>query len=204
MRFRHSVMVFLVLLSFGLTRFVWSQLTYTVPVVDKSDPGSPLKISGTASFTELTVSNSVRSSNSFRVDARNLSEKGVLLLRAYFDEAGPHGGRTQQVIQIDHFFWGQIGPGESFVLARKRPEGRASACCVLHWYPPTNPKPKCVCNMCSSQTVQLLVMRRRRRTSSAPGRRSSTHCGDWTAPITVKVFWRCWQRRSDLTMRIGS
>jgi hypothetical protein len=132
-------MGFPVVLSFGLTRFAWSQLTYTVPVVDKSDPGSPLKISGTASFTELIVSNSVRSSHSFRVGARNLSEKGILLLHA-FDEAGPHGGGTRQVIQIDHFFWGQIGPGDSFVLARKRPEGQTSACCVTPLVPADEPK----------------------------------------------------------------
>jgi hypothetical protein len=140
MRFRHSVVGFLVVLSFGLSGSAWSQLTYTVPVVDKSDPGNPLEISGTASFTELIVSNSVRSSSSFRVDARNLSEKGILLLRAYFDEAGPHGGGTRQVIQIDHFFWGYIAPGDSLVLARKRPGGRTSACCVTPLVPANQPK----------------------------------------------------------------
>src|SRR5712692_12012413 len=51
MRFRQFVVGFLAVLSFCLTRSAWSQLTYTIPVVDKSDPGSPLKISGTASFT---------------------------------------------------------------------------------------------------------------------------------------------------------
>ena len=65
MRFRRFiVMGFLAVLSFCLTRSAWSQLTYTVRVVDKSDSRSPLKISGTASFTELIVANSVKSSMS--------------------------------------------------------------------------------------------------------------------------------------------
>ena len=97
MRFRHFVVGFLAVLSFCLTRSAWSQLTYTVLVVDKSDLGSPLKISGTASFTELIVANSVKSSSSFKVDARNVCEKAIILVLAYFDEAGPHGGGTHQV-----------------------------------------------------------------------------------------------------------
>ena len=40
MRFRHFVVGFLAVLSFCLTRSAWSQLTYTVPVVDKSDLGA--------------------------------------------------------------------------------------------------------------------------------------------------------------------
>jgi hypothetical protein len=67
MRFRHFVVGFLAVLSFCFTRSAWPQLTYTVPVVDKSDSGSPLKISGTASFTELIVANSVKSSSSFHL-----------------------------------------------------------------------------------------------------------------------------------------
>jgi hypothetical protein len=124
MRF-HSVI--LVPLCFTLS--AWSQLTYTVPVVDKSDPGSPLAISGTASFTELISANSVASSGNFRIEARNVSGKSIILLLAYFDEAGPHGWGTHHVIQIDHFFWGEITPGESLVLARG-PSRRQTS--VLH------------------------------------------------------------------------
>jgi hypothetical protein len=127
MRFRQFVVPFLALLSLCLTRSAWPQLTYTIPVVDKSDSRSPLKISGTASFTELMVANSVKSSSSFKVDARNRGDKAIILVLAHFEKTGPHGVGTHQVIQRDHFFWGNIGPGELLVLARSRPGRRPLA-----------------------------------------------------------------------------
>ena len=135
MRFRHFVVKLLVVLSFGLTRSAWSQLTYTISVVDKSEPGSPLQITGTASFTEVINVNSARLCSSYRVDARNVSEKGILLVLAYFDQMGPHGNGTREVIQTDHFFWGQIAPGESLILARRRPEAGMSPCAVTSLAP---------------------------------------------------------------------
>ncbi len=140
MRFRQFVAGCLVVLSFCLTRSAWPQLTYTVPIVDKSDPRSPLKISGTASFTELIVANSVKSSSTFKVDARNVGDKAIILVLAYVDEDGPHGVGTHQVIQRDHFFWGNIAPRESLVLARGDPGRRTSACCVSPRGPANEPK----------------------------------------------------------------
>jgi hypothetical protein len=116
-----------ILVPLCLTLSAWSQLTYTVPVVDKSGPGSPLAISGTASFTELFTAQSVASSGNFRVKARNVSGKSIILMLAGFDAAGPHGGGSHQAIKIDHFFWGDIAPGESFVLARSRSRQQVSA-----------------------------------------------------------------------------
>jgi hypothetical protein len=130
MRSREFVIGSLAVLSFCFTRSAWPQLTYTIPVVDKSESGSPLKISGTASFTELIVANSVQSSSSFKVDARNVGDRAIILVLAHFEKTGPHGGGTHQVIQRDHFFWGNIAPGESLVLARGGPGRRTSACCV--------------------------------------------------------------------------
>jgi hypothetical protein len=140
MRFRHFVVGFLGVLSFCFTRSAWPQLTYTLPVVDKSDSGSPLKISGTASFTELIVANSVKSSSSFKVVARNVGGKAIILVLASVDEAGPHGVGTYQVIQRDHFFWGNIAPKESVVLARGPLGRRPSACCVSPLGPANEPK----------------------------------------------------------------
>ena len=130
MRFRQFVVGVLAVLSFCFTRSAWPQLTYTIPVVDKSEAGSPLKISGTASFTELIVANSVKSSSSFKVDVQNVGDRAIILVLAHFEKTGPHGVGTHQVIKRDHFFWGNISPGESLVLARGGPGRRTSACCV--------------------------------------------------------------------------
>src|SRR5207245_4722028 len=98
MKFRATI-----LLPLCLTLSAWSQLTFTVPVVDKSDSGSPLEISGTASFTEEVVGNSVTAFSEYEVMARNMSGKGVVLLVAYFDESGLHGGSTHHVLEFDPF-----------------------------------------------------------------------------------------------------
>jgi hypothetical protein len=140
MRFRHFVVGFLGLLSFCFTHSAWPQLTYTVPVVDKSGPGSPLRISGTASFTELIIAKSVKASSTFKVDARNVGEKAIILVLVYVDEAGPHGVGTYHVIQRDQFFWGDVAPGESFVLARGRLGRRPSTCCTSPLGPANEPK----------------------------------------------------------------
>ncbi len=135
MRFKAAI-----LFPLCLTLSAWSQLTYTVPVVDKSDPGSPLKISGTASFSELIVADSVTSSSNFRVEARNMSGTAIVLLLAYLDEAGPNGGETHHPIYIDHFFWGDIAPGESFELARGRSGRRTSALRINPLGPAADPE----------------------------------------------------------------
>src|ERR1700687_649520 len=130
MRFRQFVVGFLGGLCFSLTRSAWSQLTYTIPVVDKSDPGSPLKISGTASFTELIVANSVKASSSFKVHARNVGDKAIILVLAHVDKTGHHGVGTHQVNPRHHFFWVAIAPGESLVLAPAGAGRGTSNCCV--------------------------------------------------------------------------
>jgi len=127
MRFRATIIL---LLPFCLILSAWPQLTFTVPVTDKSDVGIPLEISGTASFTENVVANSVTLSSEFQVTARNVSGKGIVLLVAYFDESGPHGGGARHILQFDNWFRPEIGPGASFVLARNDPGTGSSFCCL--------------------------------------------------------------------------
>ena len=103
MRFQGAILV-----PLCLAISAWSQITYTVPISDSSDLGSPVVISGTATFTEVFGPKSVASSGSFRLDGRNLSDKSILLLFAYFDEAGPNARETRHLIRVDHFFWGEI------------------------------------------------------------------------------------------------
>ena len=94
----------------------WSQISYTVSVIDKSDSGAPVAISGTATFTDVFDDKSVGSWGSFSLRGRNLSTKSILLLLAYFDEAAPNQRETRHVICVDHFFWEEIAPGRSFNL----------------------------------------------------------------------------------------
>jgi len=135
MRFRATLV-----LPLCLTLSAWAQLTFTVPVVDQSDFGSPLEISGTASFTEKVVANSVTTSSEYLVTARNASGRGIVLLVAYFDEAGPRGGGTHHILQFDNLFRPEFGPGESFVLARSDPGNRSSFCCVNPLWTADEPK----------------------------------------------------------------
>src|SRR5256885_17126476 len=113
MKFRATIF-----LPLCLTLSAWSQLTFTVPVVDKSDSGSPLEISGTASFIEEVVGNSVTAFSEYEGMPRNMSGKEVVLLVAYFDEAGGNGGSSHQVLRIDHSFRHDFSPRGSCAFSR--------------------------------------------------------------------------------------
>ena len=108
----------------------WGQLTFTVPVADRSDSGSPLEISGTISFTESEQGTSIALSTQYEVTARNLSPKVIILLIASMDGAAPHSKGRHRVLQFDNLFHEGFAPGESFVLARESPEERGPTCCV--------------------------------------------------------------------------
>jgi hypothetical protein len=108
-------------------------------VTDTSESGSPLKVSGTASFTEEIARNAVTFSGDYKVDARNVSDKGIILVLAEFDEGGPHGAKRRHVIQLDHFFWDEIASGQSFVLARGDPAKRVPGCCETPLTPAAEP-----------------------------------------------------------------
>ncbi|HYL12507.1 MAG TPA: hypothetical protein VEV41_05710 [Terriglobales bacterium] len=112
-----------------LTLSAWSQLTFTIPVQDKSEAGTPLEISGTISFTESISANSITAASEYEVKARNISEKEIVLLVASFEEAGPHGGSRHHILQFDDAFRAGIGPGQSFILSRSD-RASPSFCCI--------------------------------------------------------------------------
>ena len=92
------------------------QLTYTVPVVDASDEGSPLKVSGTASFSEIRRQSAFQTASRLQILLKNASHKGIILLRATVTETGPHGPTKDQQIKRDHFFWGEMSAGSAIRL----------------------------------------------------------------------------------------
>jgi len=107
----------------------WSQLTFTIPVQDKSEPGTPLEISGTISFSENVLMKSITTSTNYEVKAQNHSEKQIVLIVATFDESGPHGGSRHHILQFDDVFRLGISPGQSFVLSRSD-RATPSFCCI--------------------------------------------------------------------------
>jgi hypothetical protein len=107
----------------------WSQLTFTIPVQDKSGTGNPLEISGTISFSENVVLKSITTSADYEVKARNHSDKPIVLIVATFDESGPHGGSRHHILQFDDIFRLGISPGQSFVLSRSD-RTTPAFCCV--------------------------------------------------------------------------
>lgn len=115
------------------------QLTFTVPVVDRSAPSSPLEISGTISFAESENDRPITSSIEYNVIARNLSQKTIVLLVASMDESAPHGKTRHHTLQFDNLFRLGFAPGESFTLAQDSPEDRVPACCADPRAPANDP-----------------------------------------------------------------
>ena len=114
-----------------LTLSSWAQASVTVPVVDKSEPGSPLQISGNITFADQVAGNSVSSSSDYLLTARNVSGKGIVFMLVRFDESGPHGGGVLHNIQWDDFFSDDgIAPEDVFLLDRSPGGVIRSGCCT--------------------------------------------------------------------------
>ena len=97
----------------------WAQTSVTVPVVDKSEPGSPLQITGNITLTDQITGNSISSSSDYELKARNVSAKGIIFLLVHFTEMGPREGGIGHHIQWDNFFRNEeITAGTVFVLDR--------------------------------------------------------------------------------------
>ncbi len=97
----------------------WAQTSVTVPVVDKSEPGSPLQITGNITFTDQITGNSISSSSDYELKAQNISGNGIIFLLVHFIEMGPREGGIGHHIQWDNFFTNEeITPGAVFILDR--------------------------------------------------------------------------------------
>lgn len=97
----------------------WAQTPVTVQVVDVSDAGSPLQITGNITFKDEIIGNSIKSSNDFELKAQNVSAKGIVVLLVQFTGTGPRAGGVSRTIQVDSIFEKkEITAGSTFVLAR--------------------------------------------------------------------------------------
>lgn len=107
-----------------------AQTVETVPITDRSAPGSPLQVTGNVTFTDRLSGNSVVSSSEYELKATNVSGKGIVFMSVRFREAGTRGGGILHNIQFDNFFRDEeIAPDETFVLDRS-PGGIRTVCCI--------------------------------------------------------------------------
>ncbi len=114
MKVRATVFLFLFLVLRS-----WAQTSVSVPVVDKSELGSPLQITGNITFIDQITGNSIISSSDYELKARNVSGKGIIFLLVHFTEMGPREGGIGHRIQWDNFFRDEeLGPGTVFLLDR--------------------------------------------------------------------------------------
>ena len=142
----HLTDAIVLLLFFCHAQASFSQLTYTVQVVDVSDKGSPLEIAGAASFTETKRQNAFQTSGRLQILLKNASDKDIILLRAQVREAGPHGPITDHEINRDHFFWGALSAGSSIrLITDERHPASLARCCGAR---PHRRVPFAICGVC--------------------------------------------------------
>jgi hypothetical protein len=99
----------------------WAQTPVTVPVVDKSEPGSPLQITGNITFIDQIIGNSIKSSHDYELKAQNVSGKEIVVLLVHFTGMGPlegDGGINLSVKDDNIFEKKEIMPDEAWRLAR--------------------------------------------------------------------------------------
>ena len=181
---RYLAAVSFALLFFCQGQDAFSQLTYTVQVVDASDQGSPLKVSGRASFTEIRRPSAFQTASRFQILLKNASEKGIILLRATVSETGPHGPTKDQQIKRDHFFWGEMSAGSAIRLLGD--EGRPANLSPV--VPAREPKANSVCSMSSSPTDLSGVMSWRPKTLWQRDQPSLECCFGYKARATIATF----------------
>jgi hypothetical protein len=91
-----------------------------VPVQDKSEPNSPLQVSGELSFADTVIANEVETAHSELVKVRNISDKPILLVVASLDEAGPRSSPEDFDLTTDNFFKDKpIQPGDEVTLLQQ-------------------------------------------------------------------------------------
>jgi len=111
----------------------------SVPLVDKTQAGSPIEVSGKVSLQETVAGNQVQWSWGQHVVAKNISGKPILLFTATLTQigrhprgkyAGPGDGPTYELGEDRFFAKNAIKPGESLVLRDTTPDTGQLECCI--------------------------------------------------------------------------
>jgi hypothetical protein len=110
-----------------------------VPLVDKTEVGSPFEVSGRVSLQETVAGNQVQWSWGQHVVAKNISGKPILLFVATLTQigrhprgkyAGPGDGPTYELGDDRFFVKNAIKPGESLALRDTTPDTGQLECCI--------------------------------------------------------------------------
>lgn len=118
---RHLLLLPLILVVFAVSVLGETRVA-TVTVQDKSAPGSPFAVSGTAEIGETLSGNEVRTSISYRVAVRNFSGRTVLAFAAQLQVFPSFGGPQQFDTNIECFFAADVlNSGQEDTLSQRFP-----------------------------------------------------------------------------------
>jgi hypothetical protein len=96
---------------------LWAQSQTAIPVEDQSAPGSPLSISGTASFWEAVDGDTLTYSIGENITAENVSTQPILAVVVSVRLLLPRGERQGSTTQFDYFFRPDlIAPGQTLPI----------------------------------------------------------------------------------------
>jgi len=116
----------LVLLS---SRSLAQQTPIAIPFEDTSVAGSPIEVTGKISVREMIAGNQVTSRWEENVNARNISNKPILLLIGELVEIGPHSSNGGMLISIDRFFYQNVIQPEASIRLASGVKGH-DECCI--------------------------------------------------------------------------
>ena len=114
----------LVLLS---SRSLAQQTPIDIPFEDTSVAGSPIEVTGKISVREMIAGNKM-SWWEENVNARNISNKPILLLIGSLVEIGPHSSNGGMLISIDRFFYQNVIQPEASIRLASGVKGHE--CCI--------------------------------------------------------------------------
>ena len=147
MRFR-SLRLSLLLLA--LFPPLFAQEVFTVPIIDKTEAGSPFDVvTAQATLTETLQGNQLISAWGDRLSLKNISGKAILLYVVRLQLIGRHNHGLRQgpgdgptyFLTDDRFFNPSlIRPGETVVVRDSKPGTGQVQCCVNPLEPASNPQ----------------------------------------------------------------
>lgn len=91
---------------------------FSLPIIDVSDQGSPIAVSGQVSFHEELAVDSVKTQWTIEAHLINTTNKTILAYEVSIDAISDHGGGVHHAEQADHFFRSELefAPGAQEIV----------------------------------------------------------------------------------------